>query len=114
MHTDIFCNKRSLLKELNRYESRLKWHIQRLYRTRNAIIHSGEEPINLRYLSEHLHDYVDEIMTEIIEKLACDNSLANIDNVIMNSQVFMKSISTEYKGNKDTLSEQDIRLLIGY
>lgn len=45
-----------------------------MYRTRNAIIHSGEDIDNLKALGEHLHSYVDEILYEIIIQLAKKHS----------------------------------------
>ncbi len=116
LNADIFCSKKALLKELDRYERRLRRHIQRLYRTRNAIVHAGEKPVNLKYLSEHLHDYADEIMIDILETLTGDNSLGTVNNVIINAQVFMKKIYEDYKRDKsdkaEPFTEKDIRLLL--
>ena len=86
-----------MLNELDRYEQRLRWHLQRLYRTRNAIIHSGEASPNLKSLGEHLHDYVDEIVFEIVDKITSYSSLCSIDNVIIDSQTFMDKIYRDYK-----------------
>ena len=44
------------------YVQRVKWHIYRMYRTRNAIVHSGEVPRNLKYLGEHLHSYLGSVV----------------------------------------------------
>lgn len=112
LHKDVFSNKNKLLDELDRYEQRVRWHLQRLYRTRNAIIHSGESSLYLKFLGEHLHDYVDELILEIVGKITSDNSLCSIDNVIIDSQSFMDKIYRDYK-NGGSFSEEDIRQLIG-
>ncbi|MBR1685405.1 MAG: hypothetical protein IJ708_09745 [Clostridia bacterium] len=111
-YADIFSDKKKLLSEFDRYEQRLRWHIQRLYRTRNSIIHSGEVPDNISSLGEHLHDYVDELILEIVDKLTRKSSLGSIDNVIIDAQMFMDRIYQSYKGGGELL-EEDVRLLLG-
>ncbi|WMJ23348.1 hypothetical protein RBG61_01415 [Paludicola sp. MB14-C6] len=62
------------LRELiDSYTKRITWHLHRMYRTRNSIIHSGEIPTNIKYLGEHLHSYVDSTLTEFIVKLSGDS-----------------------------------------
>lgn len=53
-----------------------------MYRTRNAIIHSGEVPHNIKYLGEHLHSYVDSTLSEFIVKLSGDIPFETTNNVI--------------------------------
>ena len=53
-----------------------------MYRTRNAIIHSGEVPSNIKYLGEHLHSYVDSTLYEILIKLSNDTAFKSVSNVI--------------------------------
>ncbi len=64
------------------YVQRAKWHIYRMYRTRNAIVHSGEVPRNLKYLGEHLHSYLDSTANEFIVKLAGDIPFSSREDVI--------------------------------
>lgn len=64
------------------YVQRVKWHIYRMYRTRNAIVHSGEVPRNLKYLGEHLHSYLDSTANEFIVKLAGDIPFSSREDVI--------------------------------
>ena len=59
-------------KAVSAYVQRISWHLYRMYRTRNAIVHSGDEPLNLRYLGEHLHSYLDSTANEFIVKLSGD------------------------------------------
>jgi hypothetical protein len=66
---------------IEKYIQRITWHLYRMYRTRNAIIHSGEIPSNLKYLGEHLHSYVDSVLTEFIAKLSGDIPFISVENV---------------------------------
>lgn len=112
LSADIFSRKSDFLKELGRYTKRIEWHIQRLYRTRNEIIHSGNVPENIKLLSEHLHDYADELLMEIIRKLAQAESLLTISNVIIDAEIFIDRVHKEYSRNKDAFSYEDMKFLI--
>ena len=97
LHEDVFKDKKKYVAELNRYALRLTWHIQRLYRIRNSIIHSGEKDDNIKAFVEHLHSYVDEIILEIVDRLTQKNSLGSISNVLMDAQVYLENIEKEWK-----------------
>lgn len=112
LHEDVFKDKKKYVAELNRYAQRLTWHIQRLYRVRNSIIHSGETDENIKSLVEHLHSYVDEVMLEIVDKLTQENSLGSIQNVLMDAQVYLENIEKEWK-KSDTFTLEDIQKMFG-
>ncbi|EHK9068666.1 hypothetical protein KCU34_004141 [Vibrio vulnificus] len=63
----------SLYKIIKSHNKRLEWQIRRIYRTRNMIVHSGKKPDNLGILITNAHDYLDIILSGIIE-LAKDNA----------------------------------------
>ena len=109
LHSEIFNSKKNFIRELNHYEQRLTWHIQRLYRTRNAIIHSREIPENLKSLGEHLHDYVDELILEILE-----SNLSSINNVIIDAQEFMNKLEREYKDKSEKFTVDNIKFILGW
>lgn len=75
------------------------------------IIRSGEEPMNLKVLSEHLHNYVDEILKEIMILLVARN-LGNITNVFMNSKFIIDNIIKLLEGKKEDFSKDEILLLM--
>ena len=54
-----------------------------MYRTRNAIVHSGDVPRNLKYLQEHLHSYVDATVKEFIVKLSGSIPFESVEDVIV-------------------------------
>ena len=55
-----------ILKHLNHHEQKLKWHIDRIYRTRNLIVHAGISPHYLETLLENIHSYYDILITRLI------------------------------------------------
>jgi len=111
LHEDVFKDKKKYLAELARYGQRIEWHIQRLYRTRNSIIHSGDEPNNIVSLGEHLHEYVDELVLEILERITQPDSLTSIDNVIIDSQTFIDRISGKEFQHNQKFTEDDVKLI---
>ena len=108
---ELFKHKKTFLNDLDRYTRRLKWHLRRMYRTRNAIVHSGEDPENLKSLGEHLHSYIDELLLEIIGQLTGEKCLSTIDNVLIESEFNMDDIRRKFN-SKDKLEIGDIRRLV--
>ena len=99
-----FSEKESLTAEIARYTQRIRWHIRRLYRTRNAIIHSGEAPDELRMLGEHLHAYVDVCLYEIIVELSNFKSVDTaVIDIIMNNERMLKELKGKGKVDKKTI-----------
>jgi hypothetical protein len=81
---------------LEKHNQRIKWHIKRLYRTRNNIVHDGKKTRNLDILVENAHSYFDTFMDEFI-----------IDNIISNSLDSIPQAVSHYK----TLNENWIQTL---
>ena len=76
----------STTKKLNTmitaYSQRITWHMYRMYRTRNAIVHSGDVPNNLKYLGEHLHSYLDSTTNEFAVKLSGEIPFSSREDII--------------------------------
>ena len=99
LYEDVFKKKKKLITELNRYGQRLTWHIQRLYRVRNSIIHSAEPDGNMVSLVEHLHSYVDEVLLDIIDRMTRQDGLGTVANVLLDAQFYIDNLEKEF--NKD-------------
>lgn len=82
--------KRELFNLSQQYAQRVKWHLYRLYRARNAIVHAGKAPRQIQVLGEHLHSYVDSVMLEVAFKLSSNNMLTNIDSVFTDAFLLLK------------------------
>ncbi len=107
---ELYNTKKGMLNDVTRYATRVKWHLKRLYRTRNSIVHSGDEPDNLKLLGEHLHSYVDEILNEIAIKIAICTNLHSIDNVLIDAQFTIDNI-TNTLNSKDKFEENDLKII---
>ena len=103
--------KKSLLSLSERYKERVEWHLSRIYRTRNSLVHSGSVPWSIRYLGEHLHFYVDLLMIESFEKLSCGVQFCELDNALLDSLLACEILKKQLN-QKGELSEEDIITLI--
>lgn len=59
--SEVFSNPNKLLKKLEDHQRRVSWQIRRIYRTRNAIVHSGSTPKYSGMLVQNAHDYFDQV-----------------------------------------------------
>lgn len=63
----IFSGSQSIYEYLHRHSKRVQWHIMRIYRNRNMIVHSGSYMPYRDMLVENLHFYVDVLIDTLIE-----------------------------------------------
>ena len=63
----IFKDSKSIYEYIHRHENRIRWHIMRIYRNRNMIVHSGSSMPYRNIIVENLHFYVDVLLDTLIE-----------------------------------------------
>ena len=102
-------NKNDLFNLTNRYTQRISWHLYRIYRARNSIIHSGKRPADLKDLGEHLHAYVDSVASEVLIKL-CTGTLCHISNVLVDSELQQEKWNM-YFSKAEPISAETIGLI---
>lgn len=66
---DIVNSPTKVLKSLQNQYQKVQWHLQRLYRLRNEIVHTAQINTNLNLFYTHLHDYIQIIITDTIFRL---------------------------------------------
>jgi len=102
-------SKKTIFQITEKYKERVTWHIRRIYRVRNGIVHSGDTPNNIKAIGEHLHSYVDSLMYEIIIKLSTQKELASIDNVLIDTnfeiQQFYEVFRRDGNFDKSTIKQ---------
>ena len=60
-------DKEAIKQKFDHYTTKIRWHIQRLYRIRNEITHSAfNETKSLVIYIEHLYAYLSQLMSEIV------------------------------------------------
>jgi len=107
----IFNEPKCALTILNDHEQRVKWHLQRMYRTRNALIHAGQVDRSTRYLVVNLHSYVDHIFSEVIQKLRSELHHSDLEKIyfeyVLSYSVYKENLgSIEKLQNKYLMAEE--------
>lgn len=97
---EIFKEPKSVLDFMKRHERRLSQHIERLYRVRNMVVHSGTTVENIGSLLENLHFYFDVVVNAIIEN--------NIKMKFIKMEFTYSSAVVRYKQYKDLLERATV------
>ena len=63
----IFTNSQSIYEHLHKHGKRIQWHIMRIYRNRNMIVHNGAYMPYRDIIVENLHYYVDVLVDTLME-----------------------------------------------
>lgn len=95
----------------DRYAQRIKWHVYRLYRARNAIVHSGDAPQNIQHLGEHLHIYVDRLLFEILVKLSQESTLKSVSDVLVDTKLQLNKLN-KLLDKKEPVSKDDMLCML--
>lgn len=92
---NILSKPKDILSFLERHEKRIMWHIDRIYRTRNMIVHAGKSPFYISTLVENLHCYYDTLVNQLIN----DNIYKKYDSI----ELSYISTYIKYKSHKNKL-----------
>lgn len=65
--SETFSDSKGIKRIVNVHSDRVKWHLRRIYRSRNYIIHDGIQPAHCEELVENLHSYVDIVINKTID-----------------------------------------------
>ena len=108
---NIAGNRKSLLSPCTRYIERVRWHLSRIYRARNAIVHSGKTPSYIRNLGEHLHYYLDVILFDCFNRLCNGTQLCKVEIALFDAYLSFNSLKNRLS-DKDELTFDDIAKLV--
>jgi len=62
----LFHDPKTLRSNLNRSGESLRWHLWRIYRARNLLVHQGDEPPCIPQLANHLQQYFSSTLSRIL------------------------------------------------
>lgn len=85
---ELLNSPKNIKKALKTHEIKINWHLRRIYRTRSLIIHSGSYPTYTPILIEHLHNYLDILISKIVE-LVGEMSINTIEQVILEVKIVL-------------------------
>ena len=97
-----------------RFEQRMRWHINRLYRTRNLIVHAGAHPDYLYMLLENIHSFYDIFMRGLLNDITTCKMLKLEYSYIIRRQRYEKYTSyLNSLRNTDIIDENNYLKVLG-
>ena len=93
--------KNNINRMIDEHERKVRWHLHRIYRARNCIIHDGNEIRNIENLVENLLSYVDIICERIIQKLGQGGEYCTVSDAILEETLQVKEYVTVSEKIKD-------------
>lgn len=97
---------------LDTHERKVTWQIHRIYRTRNLVVHSGQAPTFIHALIENGHNYLDQIMSQVMLASCGDYHLNQLDQVFE----FAKIRYERYErllANTENFDDSNVLFLLG-
>lgn len=81
-YSEHFKTVKRINRLLNNHTQKVRWHIRRIYRARNLIVHNGGAPSSINVLVENLHCYLDLFLNQLIDFVVDDFQVKSIDQSI--------------------------------
>lgn len=78
LHTAL-SDPKKYIELLETHKTKVEWQLRRIYRTRNLIVHSAQNPTYTHSLIENSHDYLDQLLTSIVNYSTKFKSIDTID-----------------------------------
>lgn len=96
----------SLLKLISAHAMRVNWHIRRIYRSRNLLVHGGRRLPYLEGLVENIHSYFHKLMDSLMDVCSRRNIPGDLDAVFLAIRLEAES-HLEYLGTaRQTTGEE--------
>lgn len=73
-----YSSGREMRKMIGSHNQHLTWHLQRLYRKRNEIIHSGRTKPFTNLCANHLSDYANRVLIAVVHKLTTEEKVTSV------------------------------------
>jgi hypothetical protein len=93
----ILQSREKIKEAIELHQKKVLWQVRRIYRTRNLIVHSGRTPKYIHSLIENGHDYLDQLVFEIIKMSTGEYSIRTFEQAFELAQikhsVFMKNLN---------------------
>jgi len=117
--SERFKSAKATRETLLSHRKKVAWHIERIYSTRNSIMHNAEALPYLGTLVENLHGYVDSLLSSIARVAINANTQTSINTALehilaheADRLVELEQISRLNPGNECT-TENAVRVIFG-
>jgi|SRR5690554_276509 len=115
-YSRIFNTAKNTRKAISAHRQKAFWHVRRIYRARNLIVHSGKNPGSIEVLVENLHNYLDLFLNQLIEFVIDDVQVTSIEQAIKEVQLLNERREKIFEKNLDVefTKENHAQYLIKY
>lgn len=109
-------SSKNIKKIISLHRQKAYWHVRRIYRARNLIVHSGKNPGSIETLVENLHNYLDLFLNQLINFVINEVQVTSIEQAIKEVQLLNEKREKLYEDNLDIeiCKENYIEYLIKY
>lgn len=97
------------LKGVNSHVRRVDWHLRRIYRKRNILVHLGADDASTNLLVENIHEYFDLFIDGIVEIISKHEAVMSLDNIIRHASIRWKSHISALAEKKDQFTSSNYR-----
>lgn len=105
--SEMFKKPQNIIDFLGNHEKKLFWHLRRIYRTRNQIIHDGKKIGYLETLIENGHNYFDTFLNTIIILNVKNRQIYSLEQGIKKIELLYNHQLSYLKKNKDKEIDKD-------
>ncbi|WP_044641200.1 hypothetical protein [Risungbinella massiliensis] len=109
--SEILSEGKKASKVIELHKENVVRHLQRLYRVRNAIVHSAEVHYNINLFIKHLSDYIEATMSVVLHRLE-DHDFNTLEEVFPMVRDSVESTIEILKSSNDLEEEEYYNLLI--
>jgi hypothetical protein len=95
-------SREKLWELIDTHKKKVRWHIRRIYRSRNLIVHEGTVSNSMEMLVENAHTYLDTFLNTLIE-LTTNGSIKTIEQGIKETILVSQKREKYLKENKKEL-----------
>jgi len=104
---ELFTKPESIINYLENHNKKLFWHLRRIYRTRNQIIHDGKKIGYLETLIENGHNYFDTFLNTIIILNIKNRQIYSLEQGIKKIELLYNYQTSFLKKNKEEEIKKD-------
>lgn len=110
--SDIFKSRSETQQTLRHHRQKVRWHLSRIYHTRNSIMHNASALPYLPTLVENLHVYLDTLIKCIQKVAAISPERLNIEGILQYLSTWEKyrlhALTSDAQSNDAPLSSKDV------
>jgi hypothetical protein len=110
--SEIFKSRSEIQQTLRHHRQKVRWHLSRIYHTRNSIMHSATAMPYLPALVENLHVYIDTLIKSIQQVALISPERQTIDGILQYLSSWeryrLHTLTTDGSDNEAPLTDENV------